>query len=102
MKHSLTFLFILLSTKSYAGFTHQIVKFISNPTNVSSAGLSELLSFLTTISGIGFLIGGALMILSGGATSKGDKSTMYIKGGQITLYSAVAMIVFGFLLGFTN
>ena len=96
MGYYLTIFFIFLSTKSYAFLGNQIAKFFGNPTGVSSSGLSELLSFLATISFIGFLIGCALMILSE------NKSRMYIKGGQLLLYSAVAMIVFGFLLGFTN
>ena len=96
MVYYLTILFIFLSTKSYAFLGSQIIKFFGNPTGVSSSGLSDLLSFLATISFIGFLIGCALMILSE------NKSRMYIKGGQLLLYSAVAMIVFGFLLGFTN
>ena len=96
MQYSLTILFIFLSSNSYAFLGNQIAKFFGNPSGVSSSGLTELLSFLATISFIGLLIGSALMILSE------NKSRMYIKGGQLVLYSAIALIVFGFLLGFTN
>ena len=96
MGYYLTIFFIFLSTKSYAFFANQIVKFFGNPTGVSSSGLSELLSFLATISFIGLLIGSALMILSE------NKSRIYIKGGQLVLYSAIALAVFSLLLGFTN